>query len=156
MHPNESLIQKLYTGLQNHDHQAMADCYHPNATFRDIAFSLRGKKQVHAMWHKISETDLKATFTVKSADDLTGEADLIDDYTFTDTGRRIHNEINSHFQFQDGLIIAHHDDCNAVKWGQQAFGYWKGLVVGLIPFLRAHKAKILLEEFIKQHPEYSE
>ena len=155
MHSNTKVIAKLYSGLQVKDHRAMAECYHENATFRDIAYSLEGKNQIHAMWHLICETDLTAAFTVKSANDLTGDADLIDDYTFKDTGRRIHNEIKSHFQFQDGLIIAHHDDCNAVIWGQQAFGYWKGLVVGLIPFLREQKAKSLLAEFIKKHPEYS-
>lgn len=35
-----------------------AACYHPDATFEDIAFPLRGKKQIHGMWHMIAETDL--------------------------------------------------------------------------------------------------
>jgi len=51
MHSNATLLHKLFTSLDNHDHKEMSACYHPDATFSDIAFNLKGRKQIHAMWH---------------------------------------------------------------------------------------------------------
>jgi hypothetical protein len=62
MHPHAALLEKLYKCLDGKDHEGMASCYCPEATFEDIAFNLRGKKQIHAMWHMIAETDLRASF----------------------------------------------------------------------------------------------
>ena len=87
MHPHATLLEKLYTSSDGKDHQGMASCYHPEASFDDIAFNLRGKKQIHAMWHMVAETDLRASFKVLQADGQTGTVDLIDDYTFRDTGQ---------------------------------------------------------------------
>ena len=88
MHPHAALLEKLYTCLDRKDHEGMASCYHSEATFEDIAFKLRGIKQIHAMWHMIAETDLRATFTVKQVDGQTGTVDLVDVYTFSETGRQ--------------------------------------------------------------------
>ena len=43
MHANEILLRRLFDALDRHDHAAMAACYQPDATFRDIAFDLRGR-----------------------------------------------------------------------------------------------------------------
>lgn len=155
MHPNAALLTKLYRCLDSKDHRGMAACYHPDATFQDIAFTLRGRKRIHAMWHMISETDLRATFTVTAADDQTGTADLVDDYTFRDTGRHVRNVIRSEFRFRDGLIVEHRDACDALKWGMQALGPGKGLLSWLIPGARAAKAESKLSAFIGSHPEYA-
>lgn len=156
MHPNASLLTKLYTSLDAGEHEAMAECYHPDATFEDIAFSLRGKKQIQAMWHMIAEgAKLRATFKVLDADDQTGSVDLIDDYTFKDTGNPVHNVIHSDFRFRDGLIIEHRDSCSALKWGMQALGPVKGVIAWLVPSTRKNKAKSKLEAFIAAHPEYA-
>ena len=117
----------------------MADCYGPDATFQDIAFMLSGRKPIHAMWHMISETDLRATFTVIHADDRSGTVELVDDYTFRDTG----------------LIAEHRDACNAMKWGIQALGPVKGLLSYLVPAIRRAKAKKKLQLFIEAHREYA-
>ena len=132
----------------------MAECYHPDAQFEDIAFNLRGKKQIHAMWHMISQTDLRTSFKVLEADDQTGSVDVVDEYTFGDTGRRVHNVIRSDVRFRDGLIIQHHDSCNALKWAAQALGPAKGVVAWLIPATRRARAKKKIDAFIASHPEY--
>ena len=155
MNPHAELLEELYRCLEGKDHQGMAACYHPDASFQDIAFALRGKKQIHAMWHMISETDLRASFTVSRADAQTGTADLVDDYTFRDTGRRVHNVIRSEFRFRDGLIVEHRDSCDALKWGMQALGPVKGVLTWLIPATRRAKAKTKLKKFIDRHPEYA-
>lgn len=155
MHPHSSLLNKLYTCLKAKDHAGMAACYHPDAEFQDIAFALRGGKQIHAMWHLICETDLRATFTIRQVDDQTGIVDLVDDYTFRDTGRPVHNVIRSEFRFRDGLIIEHRDSCNALKWGIQALGPVKGVMSWLVPSKRRETAMDKLEKFIASHPEYA-
>jgi hypothetical protein len=155
MHSHAALLAKLYGCLDGKDHQSMASCYHPHATFMDIAFTLHGRKRIHAMWHLIAETDLRATFRVLRADDQTGTVDLTDDYTFRDTARHVHNVIRSEFRFRDGLIIEHRDSCDALKWGMQALGPVKGVFSWLIPAIRRSKAMTKLEKFIASHPEYA-
>jgi hypothetical protein len=155
MNNHSLLLEKFYTCLNNKDHAGMAACYHLDADFKDIAFTLHGRKQIHAMWHLISETDLRATFTIIKVDDETGIVQLVDDYTFRDTGRAVHNEIQSDFHFQDGLIIEHRDSCDALKWGIQALGPVKGAISWLVPSTRQAKAMEKLEKFVNSHPEYA-
>jgi head-tail adaptor len=82
MHPNAERLQRLFTALDQHDHVTMAACYHPSATFQDIAFDLRGQKEIHAMWHMICETDIRTTFRVLQADEQRGHVQLVDVYTW--------------------------------------------------------------------------
>lgn len=49
MLPNEQLLTKPFQCFNTHDHNGLADCYLDDATFRDIAFTLKGKRQIHAM-----------------------------------------------------------------------------------------------------------
>lgn len=154
MHPHGALIETLYTCLDRKDHRGMADCYHPDATFEDIAFSLSGRKRIQAMWHLIAETDLRATFRVLHADDATAVAELVDEYTFRATGRRVRNEIRSNFRFRDGHIIEHRDTCDALRWGVQALGPVKGVLSWILPFTRRAKARKTLDAFLANHPEY--
>ena len=154
MHANATLLQQLFTALDQHDHEAMARCYQPDATFRDIAFDLSGAKQIHAMWHMISESDLRATFEIVDAGDDTGTAKLVDDYTLSLTGRPVHNVIESHFRFRDGLIAEHRDDCDPAAWAAMALGGPTGFIAGRVRFLRSQKAAATLRAFIAEHPEY--
>src|SRR3954471_13993830 len=122
MHPNTKLVERLYNSLNQHQAAEMADCYHPQATFHDIAFDLQGKEQIHAMWRMICSGDIRATFQVLSADDACGASKVVDEYTFADTGRRVRNPIESRFRFRDGLIVEHRDSCDARAWADAALG----------------------------------
>lgn len=46
MHPNERTLEKLYSAFARLDPDTMAQCYAPDASFDDEAFSLRGHEQV--------------------------------------------------------------------------------------------------------------
>jgi len=151
---NAELVSRLLTALNRRDHVEMASCYHPDATFRDIAFDLKQKKQIHAMWHMISETDLRAAFRVLQVDNEHGTAEVVDDCTFSQTNRPVHNVIVSHFHFQDGLILEHRDDCDAHRWADMALGGILGFLVGRLRFLRSFQAHRLLQAFIAKHSEY--
>src|SRR3954451_3434423 len=155
-HENAQLLEKLYKALQNKKHPTIAECYHQNATFTDIAFDLRGKKQIHAMWHMICDTDLRMSYDVENADERNGSARWVADYTFDDNGtkRKVHNELRSRFEFKDGLIIKQTDDCDVREWATQALGPVKGIAAWLVPALRQKAAKEKLQGFISKHAEY--
>jgi hypothetical protein len=153
---HDRLINRLYTALDRHDHQTMASCYHDAATFRDIAFDLSGKMQLHAMWHMICLTDIRASFQILESPPTTALVSLIDDYTYSKSGRHVHNQIESRFQFAGGLIIHHVDDCDPRKWAAMALGPVWGFIPGRIRLLRSLKARSLLRAFIRQHPQYDE
>jgi ketosteroid isomerase-like protein len=152
MHPNTKLLQKLFNSLNRQDSKAMADCYHPEATFRDIAFDLHGRDEIGAMWEMICSGDLKATFEVVHANDDAGVVKLVDEYTFKETHRKVRNPIESRFRFQDGLIIEHHDICDPRAWAAAALGGVIGFLAGRFRFLRAWKARGKLKPFLKKKP----
>jgi len=159
MHANALLLQRLFTGLNQHDHEVMAACYHLRATFTDIAFDLRGRKEIHAMWHMICApddrtSDIRATCNVVHADDLRGQVSLVDDYTFSSTGRRVHNVIDSNLRFEDGMIIQQHDVCDARAWAAMALPGVGGFLAGRFRILRSFKAQQMLKNFVNKHSEY--
>lgn len=152
MHDHAATIRTLYTALDQHHPEAMADCYHHNATFHDIAFTLRGQSQIRGMWRMIAATDLRATFKVIYADEETAVAELVDVYTFSETRNRVRNEIRSEFRFREGKIIEHRDLCSALSWGLQAFGFPVGLFPGVLAPLRRKLAMKKLAAFTAAHP----
>jgi hypothetical protein len=149
MHPNVKLLQQLYTSLNRHEHKVMAECYAPDATFHDIAFDLEGKVQIGAMWQMICSGDIWATFDIVRADDREGIVTLVDEYTFTETGRRVRNPIKSWFRFRNGLIAEHRDSCDPRAWAAAAIGGVDGFLGGRFRFLRAWKARGKLRRFIR-------
>jgi hypothetical protein len=154
-------MQRLLTALDQHDHATMAACYAPEATFRDIAFDLRGRKQIASMWHMICETDIRTTFQVVHADDQRGHARVTDVYTFGSgqrrPGRPVTNVIDSRFVFRaDGLIVEQRDECDARTWARAALGGPVGFLVGNVERLRRAVFQHTLEAFVRRHPEYQE
>ena len=149
MHANASLLRELYDSLNGHDHEAMIRCYHPEATFHDIAFDLRGTEEIHAMWRMICSGDIRATFDIVNADDRSGVVTVVDEYTFTDTGRRVRNPIESRFEFRDGRILHHSDSCDPRAWAAAALGGVSGFLAGRFRFLRAWKARSKLRAFVQ-------
>lgn len=154
MHPNFELLRLLFARLNEHDHAGIVKCYDEDALFSDIAFNLRGRKQIHAMWHMICEGDIKATVLDVSADDENATAHVVDVYTFRETGRRVRNEIEGRFRIRKGRIVEHRDRCDPRDWARQAFGGLKGEIIGRVGPARRRGAWKKLHKFIAEHPEY--
>jgi ketosteroid isomerase-like protein len=134
---NLATIERLYAALNSHDGEAMAACYTPDATFRDPAFGKLGDGGGQDMWRMLTanpDSDLAVTLADKSADDHTGTAHWLADYTFPDTGKKVHNDVRAAFVFRDGLIAEHVDSFDLRAWAGQALGT-TGKVLGLTPFL---------------------
>ncbi len=134
MHPHEDLIRRFYTAFQRRDAQEMAACYHPEVEFSDPGFpELRGPRAA-GMWRMLCErgADLQVEFRDVSADDQVGRAHWEARYTFSLTGRKVHNVIDAEFQFRDGRIVRHVDHFDLRRWMGMALG-WKGTLLGWLP-----------------------
>ena len=135
-HPNAALIDGFYRAFQQRDHAAMAACYAPDAVFEDAVFSLRGWR-VGAMWRMLCERgkDLRVEHSNVRADATQGSAHWDAWYTFSASGRPVHNSIDADFELRDGRIVHHTDRFDLHRWASQALGL-KGRLLGGTPFLR--------------------
>jgi ketosteroid isomerase-like protein len=154
-----ALLDTYYACFARRDYLGMAACLHPAVSFKDPVFNLKGKG-VAAMWHMLCEggKDMSLKTSGIKAAEGEGKARWVADYTFSATGRKVRNVIDSRFHFKDGKIFAERDSFNFWRWSSQALG-WQGFFLGWMPRLQQtvqHKANANLEKFILAHPEYAE
>ncbi len=145
------LIERFYAAFARRDGAAMAACYTPDIRFHDPAFGeLRGDEP-GAMWRMLTgrADDLEVRLSEHSADGDQGSAHWLADYTFSATGRPVHNDVQARFRFRGGLICDHEDRFSFWAWSRQALGP-AGLALGWTPLLRARvrrEARAGLEAF---------
>lgn len=72
-----------------------------------------------------------------------------------DTGRIVDNAITSTFQFKDGEILHHNDDCDPVAWADMAMTGPKAWLAGHSRPVRALAANKKLQEFLRTELERS-
>ena len=154
MHEHAELITRFYTAFQDRDGAAMAACYHPDARFTDPVFPELCGWRIGAMWRMLTERgkDLRLEFSGVEADDASGEAHWEARYTFSGTGRKVHNVIDARFTFRDGLIATHDDRFDFYRWSKQALGPL-GLLLGWTASVQGKvqgKAAKGLEDFIEK------
>ncbi len=148
MHRNAELIRDFYTSFSNRDARGMAACYHPSVKFSDEVFVELEGAQANAMWRMLCERgkDLKIEFRDIKANDSKGSAHWEAWYTFSATGRPVHNKIDARFEFRDKKIFRHRDTFDFYVWASQALGL-TGRLLGWSSFLkkrvRANAAKSL-------------
>jgi len=137
MHPNEETIRRFYTAFQQRDAAGMVACYAPDVQFSDPVFTdLRGDA-AGSMWKMLCERgkDLKIEFRDVRADGATGSAHWEAWYTFSTTGRKVHNIIDASFEFRDGKIVKHTDRFDLHRWSGLALGL-AGKLLGWTPLLQ--------------------
>ncbi|MFZ6014400.1 MAG: nuclear transport factor 2 family protein, partial [Bacteroidota bacterium] len=136
MHPHEILITRFYQAFHQRDFKVMQDAYHSEAIFSDPAFINLSSREVRGMWQMLltSAKDLEVTFSSVRADDNSGKARWEAHYTFTLTGRKVHNIIDAEFIFRDGKIFRHEDRFNFWRWSRMALGL-KGVLLGWSPLV---------------------
>lgn len=159
MHPNQALIERFYTCFSQRDHAGMIACYAPGIVFSDAVFELKGKA-AGAMWQMLCESgkDLAVSFGGIEADGQRGKAHWEARYSFSSSGRKVHNVIEAAFTFQEGLIVEHRDHFDFWRWSRMALGP-AGVLLGWTPLLRRQvqrTAQARLERFIAAHPQYQE
>lgn len=131
MTDNEKCIHAFYSAFKNRDADTMGQYYADDIVFNDPAFGTLNGKEAKAMWKMLCSTgkDLKINFKITHSENDLVKAHWIADYTFSKTGRKVHNEIDAIFTLKDKLIIEHRDSFNLHKWASQALG-WKGRLIG--------------------------
>jgi len=137
MTQHEHLITQFYRAFQNQNYGEMQRAYHAEAQFSDPVFQQLTAAEVKAMWEMLltSAQDLNVTFRNVKADDRQGKASWEAWYTFSKTGRKVHNIIEASFEFKDGKIFRHHDSFNLWRWSRQALGV-SGVVLGWSPVVQ--------------------
>lgn len=155
----QQIIAKFYDSFQRCDWLGMQSCYDDSIVFSDPVFqNLRGG-HAKAMWHMLASSakDLKVTYSNVKANGERGSCDWEAWYSFSKTGRAVHNVIHAEFLFTNGKIIRHTDTFDLAKWSGMALGL-PGKLLGWTPFLQNKiraTAGAGLTRFLQSHPEYS-
>ncbi len=138
---NEKVIHRFYTDFQGLNYRGMQEAYHDDAEFSDPVFGTLTSQEVKAMWQMLltRSTDLKISFSDVQASDAAGKCHWEAWYTFSKTGRSVHNIIDAQFEFKDGKIYRHHDVFSLWRWSRQALGR-SGLLMGWTPWVQ-HKVR---------------
>jgi ketosteroid isomerase-like protein len=149
---NNQLIERFYEAFDKHDGDSMAASYAPDARFSDPVFPGLTGKEPGAMWRMLTgqAKDLRVELLEHEADDSTGSAQWRAHYTFSQTGRKVVNDVHARFRFENGLIAEHTDEFDFHRWSRQALGT-PGLLLGWTPLLRSatrKRARGSLDQFI--------
>jgi ketosteroid isomerase-like protein len=136
---DKEVLTNFYDAFTRLDAEKMASCYHPEVVFQDPAFGqLKGKRAAN-MWRMLCDSqqgkDFKVSYSIIETQGDEGLVKWEASYSFSQTGRRVHNRITAHFRFKDGLILEHQDHFNLHRWAGQALGL-KGLLLGWTPFFK--------------------
>jgi ketosteroid isomerase-like protein len=134
---NQECIHAFYTAFQRGDYKTMQNQYHSDVEFHDPVFQTLSGKEVKAMWEMLLSRakDLTVTFHDVKADDHRGTCCWEAVYTFSKTGRKVHNVIYAEFEFQAGRIVKHHDHFSLWRWSGMALGL-SGLLFGWSPVIQ--------------------
>lgn len=157
---NEQLIGSFYAAFHAKDWQTMQKCYHQEIEFSDPVFpALKGRK-ANAMWHMlvVAATDLELTYSDIVCNEKNGSCHWEVKYSFSKTGRKVHNKIHAHFKFKDGFIIKHKDSFNLWKWSQMALGV-PGFLLGWTPYMQQKIQSMAarnLDAFIEKNSAYQQ
>jgi ketosteroid isomerase-like protein len=156
MHDNEALIRRFYEAFASRDAETMASCYAPDVHFSDPVFPDLHGERASGMWRMLTEraNDLRVEASGFRADDRAGSAHWEAYYTFSATGRKVHNVIDARFEFDGGRIKRHVDTFDFWRWSRQALGPL-GLILGWSPLVldkvRTNAAKGL-EAYMSRAP----
>lgn len=137
MSKESDLITSFYEAFSRRDPEGMVAAYADDVRFSDPVFTdLRGERAKN-MWRMLCERgkDLTIEFSDVKADGNTGSAHWEAHYTFSLTGKKVHNVIDARFTFANGKITEHVDSFGLYRWTSQALGL-KGKLLGWTSFVQ--------------------
>jgi ketosteroid isomerase-like protein len=145
MTPAEETVQRLYESVKRGDAAAASECYCDDASYRDIAFDLKGKPDIAAMWRLVCSRGVEVIYGYIRTEGSEVKGHWVFKYKFRGT-RPVINGMDSTFTFRDGKILVHHDDASRWRWARQALGIPTGALVTVLPFILRIMAKKDLEK----------
>ncbi len=137
MNDHEQLITRFYSAFQKLDYKTMQQSYHDDAIFFDPVFEDLNAAEVRDMWEMLCKNakNFSVQFSAVHADVDYGTCKWVASYTFSQTGKKVVNNIKAYFKFHEGKIVEHTDDFDLWKWSRQALGL-PGWVLGWSAFLQ--------------------
>ena len=129
-----ALVERFYTAFDRRDYRAMAASYGPTARFSDPVFQDLTGPRIGTMWRMLCEraADLRVECGPVRAAGNVAQVEWQAWYTYSATGRRVHNRIAASLSLEQGLIRRHDDVFDLYRWARQALGV-KGLLLGWTP-----------------------
>lgn len=154
----EALIQTFYDAFQRKDWKTMQLCYDDAVVFSDPVFPRLEGPEAKAMWHMLttSASDLIVECRNISVSGNRGSCDWDARYTFSRTGRPVHNRIHAEFEIENGKIVKHADTFPLGRWAGMALGL-PGTLFGWTPWMQGKIRRMAaagLNRFREAHPEY--
>ena len=107
----QQLVETFYLAFKNLDAETMVSCYHDDIIFNDPAFGTLKGERAKNMWRMLCESQKGKNFIVDASDivcsDDTGTAHWEAHYSFSKTGRKVHNimKLNLNLKTERLLII---------------------------------------------------
>jgi len=144
-------IEKFYSAFQKLDVETMVSLYHDDIEFTDPGFGTLLGVDAKNMWRMICSR--AKDFSLEYSQVTENSAHWNTTYTFSASGRTVHNSINATFEFKDGKISKHIDLFDLHKWATQALGF-KGKLFGGTSFFKKklHKQTTsLLAAYTNKH-----
>jgi hypothetical protein len=144
------VVARLYEAFAQRDGATMASLYAPDGHFRDPVFGDLTGVEAGEMWKML--TARAEDLTIELPEHDATSAHWIAHYTFTQTGRKVTNDVRATFAIEDGLIRDHVDRFSFWTWSRQALGP-PGVLLGWTPFLRAkvgRTARHGLDQFMRR------
>lgn len=89
------------------------------------------------MWRMLCQTgkDLKVEYRILASTDKVAVVEWHAWYTFSKSGKKVHNKVVATLEIEDGLIIRHKDHFSFWRWSRQALGA-PGIILGWTPYLQ--------------------
>lgn len=150
---NQETVQRFYEAFKKADAETMAACYADHATFSDPVFPQLTSQEAQGMWRMLCgrSRDLRLDYQLQKIDENHFQVNWNATYTFTKTGRLVHNRIEALLELEQGRIVRHQDKFDFWRWSRQALGV-PGLLLGWTPILRnavRKEAARALQSFLK-------
>ena len=113
----------------------MCKCYADNVVFEDPAFGQLMGERAKNMWRMLAKSQKGKDFQVIFDQVSDHSAHWEAKYTFSRTGRKVHNIIDAEFEIENGKIVKHTDHFDLHRWAKQAMGF-KGMLLGGTKFFQ--------------------
>lgn len=139
MNENSKVITSFYNAFQAGDAELMVSHYSDDVSFSDPAFGNLNGEHARNMWRMLITSQKGKQFDIVykdvEADEKGGTGHWQATYNFSQTGRKVVNEIDALFEIKNGKITKHVDTFDIHKWARQAMGF-KGLLLGGTGFFK--------------------
>ena len=131
------IAEIFYEAFIIKDAQTMANLYDPKASFSDEVFLNLSGIEAGSMWRMLcsGSKDLRLTYEILESSENVAMIKWHAYYTFSKTGRTVHNIITTKLTTSKGKIISQHDHFSFWNWSKQAFGPL-GVLLGWTPILK--------------------